>query len=180
MKVKEFNELKKQVKKGNVEGLNQEVISSLTLKQAQTIEDIIMNTIPLNGDNDDLNDVLDDIVTHILNMVDTKKVDTKKVANTKPEKEKPEKPKKPEKEKPVKPEKKKLLDTIKVGDMVKFRVEGEEVEHDIKIIYISRYDVIAITKNEREVFKIRKIDFNSQIFKWEDRKGEEYNIIITI
>ena len=99
-----------------------------------------------------------------------------KVANKKaPKKDTKKEGKKEEKKAP-----KKLTDTIEVGDVVNFRVEGEEIEHPVKIIYISRYDVIAITKNEKEVFKIRKSAFNKQVFEWTDRNNESYNIIVTL
>lgn len=107
-----------------------------------------------------------------------------KVANEKIQLNKDNKkaPKKDNKKAEKKEEKKEanILEKIKIGDVVKFRVEEEEIEHNIKIIYISRYDVIAITENEREVFKIRKIDFKNQVFEWKDRKGETYNIIVTL
>lgn len=112
-------------------------------------------------------------------------IEIEKVANKKvpPKKEEIEEKKDTKKatEKTTKSQpKENILEKIKVGDVVKFRVEGEEIEHPVKIIYLSRYDVIAITENEREVFKIRKIDFQKQMFLWKDRKGEEYNIIVSL
>ena len=119
----------------------------------------------------------------------------KKVANTKAPKKPTPAPEAPEattpapkteakeapaqeaKEAPKKPKAsnaKKLTDTIEVGDTVKFRVEDEETEHPVKIIYISRYDIIEISKNEREVFKVRKVDFNNQVFAWKDKIGRAH------
>lgn len=182
MKVKEFNQLKKQVKGGNVEGLK-EVISDLTLSQAQVIEDLMLD---LELD-EEKNHLLDEVVNHIDSLVQAEKVANKKApakpekapekAPEKPEKVKPEKPEKPEKA----PEKAKLFNKVNVGDTVHFRVEGEEIEHDIRIIYKGKNNIIAIMKeDENEVFNIRKTDFNKQVFEWTDRHGETYNIIVTL
>ena len=175
MKVKEFNQLKKQVKEGNVEGLNQEVIKSLTLRQAQSLENVVLDNIPLN---DEINGLLDDIVIHISNLVEAEKVANKK-APAKPDKT--EAPIKPEKVKPKKTEKVKPFDRVNVGDTVYFRVEGEEIDHEILIVYKGKKSLIAIMKeDEREVFPIGKTEFNKQVFAWKDRHNEEYNIIVTI
>ena len=64
MKVKEFNQLKKDVKGGNVEGLKK-VISELTLKQAQSMEDLMLD-LKLT---DEMNKVLDEIVIHIDSLI---------------------------------------------------------------------------------------------------------------
>lgn len=168
MKVKEFNKLMKDVKKGNVEGLK-EVISELTLSQAQTLENLIMD-LPLN---DELNHLLDELVIYIDSLVmEEKKVANKKQAPAKPEPEKV----KPAKTKPAKP-----FNIVEVGSTVQFQVEGEEVKHDIRIIYKGKNNIIAImAEDETEVFNIRKQDFNKSIFQWTDRKGETYNIIVTL
>lgn len=169
MKVKEFNQLKKDVKGGNVEGLK-EVISELTLKQAQAIEDLMLDL----KMTDEMNKILDEVVIHIDNLITTEKVANKKApAKTAkaPEKVKPEKS----------PEKVKPFNKVNVGDMVKFQVEGEEIQHDIRIIYKGKSNIIAImVDDETEVFNIRKADFNKQVFAWTDRHGETYNIIVTI
>jgi transcription elongation GreA/GreB family factor len=181
MKIKEFNQLKREVKEGNVKGLKKDVIKELTLNQAQAIENLMLD-LELNEEK---NKVLDEIVNRINDLVEKGKVANKKLLKTeKPEKEKPEKPEKekpekPEKEKPEKPDK--PFNKVNVGDTVYFRVEGEEIKHSIKIIYKGRKNVIGImTDDEDEVFKIRKQDFNKQVFEWTDRKGETYNIIATI
>lgn len=183
MKVKEFNKLMKDVKKGNVEGLNQEVIRDLTLRQAQSLENLIID-MPLN---DTLNGILDELVIYIDSLVEADKA--KKVANKKQapqkqpktEKVKPE-PAKTEVQEPAKKGKdNKPFNKVKVGDTVYFRVEGEEVEHAILIIYKGKNNLIAImADDETEVFNIRKKDFNKQVFEWTDRKGETYNIIVTL
>ena len=165
MDVKKFNQLRKDVKAGKIEGLKR-VISDLTLQQAQTIENIMFD-LELT---DEMNKVLDELVIYIDSLVQAEKVANKKA----PEKAAPEKAASKNNKA------KKLADTLKIGDIVYFRVEGEEIMHPVKIIYKSKYDIIAITKDEREVFKIRKIDFNKQIFEWTDRKGETYNIIVTL
>lgn len=176
MKAKEFNALKKEVKKGNLKGLKKEVISSLTLSQAQAIEDLMLD---LELD-EEKNHILDEVVNHIDSLV----MEEKKVANKKaPAKTKPE-PKKPAKTEPAKTEKTKkvkLFNKVEVGDVVKFRVEGEEVKHDIRIIYKGINHIVGImVEDEREVFVIRKTDFNKGVFEWIDRKGETYNIIVTL
>lgn len=180
MKTKEFNQLKKEIKNGNFKGLKKDVIQNLTLNQAKTLEDIMLD-LELNEEG---NKILDVLVAFIDNTaVEEKKVANKKVLLKKEEKEEKDTKKATEKTTKSQPKGNKennILEKVQVGDIVKFRVEGEEIEHNIKIIYISRYDVIAISSNEREVFKIRKIDFQKQIFEWTDRKGETYNIIITI
>lgn len=175
MKVNEFNQLKREVKRGNLKGLKKEVIKDLTLKQAQALEDALLD-IELNNEGNKILDILVEYIDSVA--LEEKKVANKKVI-VKPQMKVVEEKKEKKEEKKEK-KSKKLTDTIKVGDIIKFRVEGEEIEHPVKIIYISRYDIIAITKNEREVFKIRKIDFDKQIFEWKDRHGEEYNIIVTI
>lgn len=178
MKVKEFNKLMKDVKKGNVEGLK-EVISELTLSQAQTLENLIMD-LPLN---DELNHLLDELVIYIDSLV----MEEKKVANKKQAPAKPE----PEKVKPVKtevqaPEKApaktiKPFNTIKVGDTFYLQVEGEEVTHSIKVIFKGKNNIVGIMEeNEEEVFLIRKTDFNKQVFTWTDRHGEQYNIKVIL
>ena len=179
MKIKEFNQIKKEVKGGNLKVLTEDIVKSFTPKQAEEIDNEVFNhEIP-----DYLNPILDTLVS----IIQSGKTEGKKVANKKaPAPQKPtEAPKKEEKKAPKnnktnKNKAKKLTDTIEVGDVVKFRVEGEEIEHLVKIIYKSKYDVIAITQNEREVFKIRKSDFNKQVFEWRDRRGESYNIIVTL
>ena len=170
MKVKEFNALKEQVKGGNVKGLTKEVIGQLTLKQAKVIENVMMD-LELT---DEMHALLDEVVAHIVNHEERKALKAEeKVANKKaPKPEVPEKPAKVEKVQPA--------NKVKVGDIVRFRVEGEEIEHEIKVIYKSRYDVICISRDEREVFKVRKTDFNRLAFQWTDRKNETYNIIVTL
>jgi hypothetical protein len=174
MKFEDFGQLKKQVKKGNIEGLK-EVISDLTLKQAQYIEDIMLDM----ELTDEMNEVLDKVVNHIDSLAKADK-SSKKVANKKapakeaPAKEAPAKTKKATK-------KVKLFDKVEVGDVVKFRVEGEEVKHDILIVYKGVNNLIGVMANdEREVFLIRKGDINKGIFNWTDRHGEQYNILITL
>ena len=182
MKVKEFNALKKKVKEGNVEGLNHEVIKSLTLNQAQVIEDLMLD-LELT---DEMNKILDEVVNYIDSLVDAEKHTTKKVANTKAPKVEAKTEPEPEKVKPAKPEPKKvkakkLFDKVKVNDIVRFQVEGEQVKHDIRIIYKGKANIIAVmVDDEQEVFNIRKTDFNKQVFEWTDRHGETYNIIVTI
>ena len=141
--------------------------------------------------NDELNKVLDEIVKHIDALVmEEKKVANKKQAPQKQPKTEPAKtkPAKPEKA-PAKPEKApekatkkvKPFNKVKVGDTVRFRVEGEEKEHKIMIVYKGINNIVAImAEDEREVFSIRKTDFNKGIFNWKDRHGEEYNIIVTL
>lgn len=164
MKVKEFNQLKREVKKGNVEGLK-EVISDLTLSQAQAIEDMMLDLTL----NEEMNKVLDELVAFIDSKVNEKKKVANKKAPTKPEKA-------PTKTKKVKP-----FNKVNVGDVVKFQVEGEELEHDIKIIYKGKYNIIGVmVDDEKEVFLVRKADFNKGIFNWKDRHGEEYNIIVIL
>lgn len=181
MNVKKFNQLKKDVKKGNVKGLNQEVISELTLKQAQLLEDAMMD-IELDEEK---NEVLDELVAFIDSLVQAEKVANKK-APTKPEKAekvKPEKaPKKETKKETKKPEKvAKPFDKIEVGDIIQFQVEGEEVKHNILIVYKGTNNIIAIMKDdEREVFNIRRKDFDKGVFEWTDRHGETYNIIVIL
>jgi len=178
MKVKEFNQLKKDVKGGNVEGLKK-VISELTLKQAQALEDFMLD-LELT---DEMNKVLDEIVIHIDSLIHAEKVANKKAPAKKgkeaPETPAPEKPAKTEK---VKPEKSaKPFDRVNVGDIVLFRVEGEEIEHEILIVYKGKSNIIGVMKeDEKEVFLIRKSDFNKQVFEWTDRHGEQYNIIVTL
>lgn len=139
--------------------------------------------------------VLDILVMYIDSLVNeekkeaNKKVPAKKVANKKvpakevPSKEAPVK-KEPAKEVPAKevPVKTgKPFNKVNVGDSVYFRVEGEEIEHEILIIYKGKSNIIGIMKeDEKEVFSIRKVDFNKQVFEWEDRRGEQYNIIVTL
>ncbi len=192
MKVQQFNQLKKKVREGNVEGLKKEVIKQLTLKQAQAIEDLLMD-LELT---DEMNKVLDEVVIHIDGLVEAEKVANKKApTKTEPAKTEPEKPAKTEKvkpeklEKPEKPAKKdkeapkkvKPFNKVNVGDVVKFQVEGEEIKHDIRIIYKGKNNIIAImADDENEVFNIRKTDFNKQVFAWTDKHGEQYNIIVTL
>lgn len=122
-----------------------------------------------------LDKVLDILVMYIDSLVNeekkeaNKKVPAKKVANKKvPAKEVPVKTGKP-------------FNKVNVGDSVYFRVEGEEIEHEILIIYKGKSNIIGIMKeDEKEVFSIRKVDFNKQVFEWEDRRGEQYNIIVTL
>lgn len=134
--------------------------------------------------------VLDILVMYIDSLVNeekkeaNKKVPAKKVANKKvpakevPSKEAPVK-KEPAKEVPVKTGK--PFNKVNVGDSVYFRVEGEEIEHEILIIYKGKSNIIGIMKeDEKEVFSIRKVDFNKQVFEWKDRRGEQYNIIVTL
>jgi hypothetical protein len=170
MKAKEFNQLKKQVKEGNVKGLK-EVISDLTLRQAQAIEDL-MYDIELT---DEMNEVLDEIVVYIDSLINAEKVANKKLL-------KPEKTAKPEKEAPTKKDKEiKLSDRVNVGDTVYFRVEGEEINHPVLILFKGKKNIIAVMKeNEDEGFLISKSVFNKQVFEWTDRKGETYNIIVTL
>jgi len=173
MKVKEFNQLKKDVKGGNVEGLKK-VISELTLKQAQALEDFMLD-LELT---DEMNKVLEEIVIHIDSLIQAEKVANKKA----PAKKGKEAPETPAPEKPAKTEKpEKPFNKVNVGDIVLFRVEGEEIEHEILIVYKGKNNIIAIMKeDENEVFNIRKSDFNKQVFEWTDRKGEQYNIIVTL
>lgn len=114
--------------------------------------------------------VLDILVMYIDSLVN----EEKKEANKKvPAKEVPSK------EAPVKTGK--PFNKVNVGDSVYFRVEGEEIEHEILIIYKGKSNIIGIMKeDEKEVFSIRKVDFNKQVFEWEDRRGEQYNIIVTL
>ena len=96
----------------------------------------------------------------------------KKVANTKA-------PKKPAPAPEAK--EKKPADKIQVGNIVQFQVEGEEIQHDIKIVNIGKYNIIGVmAEDEKEVFNIRKSDFNKQVFAWTDRHNETYNIIVTL
>ena len=142
---------------------------------------------------DEMNKVLDELVDYIDSLVKTEKIANKKVKpqkTAKTEKEAPEKTevqapeKAPEKEAPEKeaPGKSaKPFDRVNVGDIVKFQVEGEEIKHDIRIIYKGKKNIIAImVEDETEVFNIRKADFNKQMFSWRDRKSETYNIIVTL
>jgi len=178
MKVKEFNQLKKQVKGGNVKGLKKEVIQDLTLSQAQVLEDVLMDF----ELDEKMNKILDEIVTHIDNMVNAEKVANTKAPKVKtkeaPAKEAPEKaPAKPEKA----PEEVKPFNKVNIGDTVRFRVEGEEIKHNIIIIYKGKNNLVGIMESdEQEVFLIRKTDFNKGIFSWTDRHGETYNIIVTL
>ena len=179
MNVKEFSKLKKEVKAGNLKVLNEDIVKSFTLKQAEEIDNEVFNhEIP-----DYLNPILDILVS----IIQSGKTEGKKVANKKaPKKEEKKEPKKEDK-KPAKPEKpenskaKKLTDTIEVGDLVKFQVEGEEIQHNIKIVYKGRYNIIGImAEDEKEVFNIRKSDFNKHVFEWTDRNNATYNIIVTL
>lgn len=190
MNTKQFTALKKEVKNGNLEGLKKEAIQELTLKQAQGIEDLLLD-LELSEEG---NQILDIVVAFIDSTVTTEK----KVANKKaPKKETtpeapeatPEAPKKeatpkkaPKKESQLKGNKQaNIVDKIKVGTVVKFRVEEEEIEHNITIVNIGKYNIIGVMQDdEKEVFNIRKSDFNKQVFGWRDRNGEEYNIIVTL
>lgn len=177
MKVKEFNKLKREVKEGNVKGLSKEVISELTLSQAQTIENLMLDL----HLNDEMNRILDEVVYHIDSLV----MEEKKVANKKkaPKVEAKPEPAKTEVQAPAKeaPEKIKPFNNIKVGDTFYLQVEGEEIKHEILVIFKGRNNLIGVMKeDETEVFLIRKSDFNKLAFLWRDRKGEEYNIIVTL
>ena len=127
---------------------------------------------------DEMNKVLDEIVIHIDSLIQAEKVANKKA----PAKKGKEAPETPAPEKPAKTEKpEKPFNKVNVGDIVLFRVEGEEIEHEILIVYKGKNNIIAIMKeDENEVFNIRKSDFNKQVFEWTDRKGEQYNIIVTL
>ena len=110
---------------------------------------------------------------------DTKK-DTKKEGK-KEDKKPAKKPAKKEGKKEDKKPAKKITDKIEVGDIVKFQVEGEEIQHDIKIVYKGKNNIIGVmAEDEKEVFNIRKSDFNKQMFAWTDRHNETYNIIVTL
>lgn len=129
--------------------------------------------------------VLDILVMYIDSLVNEEKKEANKKVPAKevPSKEAPVK-KEPAKEVPAKevPVKTgKPFNKVNVGDSVYFRVEGEEIEHEILIIYKGKSNIIGIMKeDEKEVFSIRKVDFNKQVFEWEDRRGEQYNIIVTL
>ena len=188
MNVKEFSKLKKEVKAGNLEVLKEDIVRSFTLRQAEEIDNEVFNhEIP-----DYLNPILDILVS----IIQSGKAEGKKVASNKnlkaPKKDTKKEGKKEDKKPAKKPAKKegkkedkkpakKITDKIEVGDIVKFQVEGEEIQHDIKIVYKGKYNIIGVmAEDEKEVFNIRKSDFNKQAFAWTDRHNETYNIIVTL
>lgn len=182
MNTKEFNQLKKEVKGGNLKKLNKDVIQGLTLKQAQTLEDLMLD-IELNKEG---NKILDILVAYIDSLVSEEKKVANKKAPKKDDKKEGVKVETEEKKKASKSELKEnkevnILDQIKEGDLVKFRVEGEEIEHNIEIVRIGKKYILCImTTNENEVFNIRKSDFKKQIFNWKDKHNNEYNIIVSL
>ena len=197
MKPKEFTALKKEIKNGNIEGLTTEAIKDFTITQLKATEDLLLDLELTEAGNK----VLDTICEYIEADVKIKKVANKK--SPAPKKEAPKKtapeapeatPEAPKKEAtpkkaPKKPAKTVLkgnkedniLDKIKVGSIIKFRVEDEEIENNIQIVNIGKYNVIGVMQeDEKEVFNIRKSDLKKQVFTWTDRHNEEYNIIVTI
>ena len=205
MKTNEFNQITKAVKNGDLKGLTGKTISEMTIPQAQKLEDLMLD-LKLNKEG---NQILDILCTFIESQTKAEKA-VDKVANKKaptkeapkaPEKapeapkeapkaeDKPKAPKAPKEPKEPKETKlkgnsnkeEKLSQTIKVGDKLKFRVEGEEIEHNITIVNIGKYHIIAImTEDEKEVFNIKKADLDKQVFGWKDRYNETYNIIVTL
>ena len=176
MNVKEFSKLKKEVKAGNLGVLKADIVKSFTSKQAEEIDNEVFNhEIP-----DSLNPILDILVS----IIQSGKSESKKVANNKnlkaPKKDTKKDTKKEDKKEDKKPAKK-ITNKIEVGDIVKFQVEGEEIQHNIKIVYKGKYNIIGVmAEDEREVFNIRKSDFNKKAFSWTDRDNETYNIIVTL
>ena len=202
MKTNEFNQITKAVKNGDLKGLTGKTISEMTIPQAQKLEDLMLD-LKLNKEG---NQILDILCTFIGSQTKAEKA-VDKVANKKaPTKEAPKAPEKapeapkeaPKAEDKLKAPKKeekststklkgnsnkeeKLSQTLKVGDKLKFRVEGEEIEHNITIVNIGKYHIIAImTEDEKEVFNIKKADLDKQVFGWKDRHNETYNIIVTL
>lgn len=178
MKVRDFNELKREVRKGDVKRLK-EAIGELTLKQAQAIEDL-MYDLTLN---EEMNKVLDELVTYIDSLTATEKVANKKALKVEkePEKVEPEpEPVKTEVQVPDKPAKNKPFNRVKVGDVIQVQVEGEEVKNSLLIVYKGKNNLVAVMEDNEEVFKIRRVDFNKLAFQWTDRKGETYNITVTL
>ena len=172
MNVREFSKLKKEVKAGNLGVLKADIVKSFTSKQAEEIDNEVFNhEIP-----DYLNPILDILVS----IIQSGKSEGKKVANNKNLKA-PKKDTKKDTKKEDKKEDKKPAKKIEVDDIVKFQVEGEELQHNIKIVYKGKYNIIGVmAEDEREVFNIRKSDFNKKAFSWTDRDNETYNIIVTL
>lgn len=192
MKAKDFKVLKERVKEGNFK-VTQEELRDLTKRQAETLEDMIMDSTDLSSNQD-----ADDLVTTLIEY-QAELVEDKKVANKKPPKKDTKKEDKPKKEtasdKPkndVKQDKKtqvskapgkvdKPIKRVQTGQMIYLRREGNEVREPAILLRVGKkWTVIALVEYEDHVYLVNNKDFNKLVFSNWDEDGTPYNILIEI